>query len=189
MIMMMRKIQKKFGKLRMYIPPDAPDSVGCPSVRTSNSKAPMPEVVTSSNTFSTVISPPPAAFQQSLRILKRPSSSQSSSSSLATLPSDLQQKSYAEREARYQAARDRIFARTPESSGHNDANPQGRSPSSIPSPNTVVIVRQPRGPEAQPQDDENPTTPSGSNAKAFGRRRGGKSRDSPTPRTQPSFTG
>ena len=69
----------------------------------------MPELVISSQS-STAVPPPPAALQPSLRILKRPSTSDSASPHAASpSPAAEQQRSYAEREAQYQAARERIF--------------------------------------------------------------------------------
>ena len=67
----------------------------------------MPEVlISSSSTTASAVSPPAVAFQPQMRILKRPSS-QNSSSNLSS--SQTPAESLAQREARYQAARERIF--------------------------------------------------------------------------------
>ncbi|KAK0194472.1 hypothetical protein F5146DRAFT_998850 [Armillaria mellea] len=62
--------------------------------------APMPTVVSNSTP-----TPPPAAFQPVMRILKRPAAS----SGVPAAPSGEEEESFREREARYQAARERIF--------------------------------------------------------------------------------
>ncbi|KAK0469063.1 uncharacterized protein EV420DRAFT_1633496 [Desarmillaria tabescens] len=101
----------------------------------TKSAAPMPTVVSSSTP-----TPPPAAFQPVMRILKRPTNSPNSS--VSSVPST---ESFREREARYQAARERIF-------GNGNENGEGLGPSS-------TVVRNPRGPEE------------GSTEKGFTRRR------------------
>lgn len=63
--------------------------------------APMPTVVSSSTP-----TPPPAAFQPVMRILKRPDTN-AANSEVPSVPSG--EESFREREARYQAARERIF--------------------------------------------------------------------------------
>ncbi|KAG9226614.1 hypothetical protein CCMSSC00406_0006161 [Pleurotus cornucopiae] len=70
----------------------------------ANTKAPMPEVLVKSS--STIIAPPASAFQPQLRILKRPSATPpaSTSPSLVGARETVQQ-----REAKYNAARERIF--------------------------------------------------------------------------------
>ncbi|KAK0205427.1 hypothetical protein DFS33DRAFT_766157 [Desarmillaria ectypa] len=85
----------------------------------TKSAAPMPTVVSSSTP-----TPPAAAFQPVMRILKRPTSSTNSSVSSDVLSAE----SFREREARYQAARERIF-------GNGDSEPSS------------TVVRNPRGPE------------------------------------------
>jgi len=70
----------------------------------ANTKPRMPEIIASSAT-SSAIAPPAAAFDAPLRILKRPSPDTNSSTS--SIPSH---KSFAKREADYQAARERIFS-------------------------------------------------------------------------------
>jgi len=74
----------------------------------ANNKAPMPELIISpASTGQTVLPSPPAAFQPTLRILKRPSPSQSASSTSFSLAQT--RSTFAEREAQYQEARNRIF--------------------------------------------------------------------------------
>jgi len=126
----------------------------------ANNKAPMPElVIASTSATSSSVPPPPAAFQPSLRILKRPSASPTPTS-IQSGSADLQ-KSYAEREAQYQAARERIFG------GDSTTPPQGaatteknrkianRSSGSIMENATAVsstVIRNPRGPDSASQD-------------------------------------
>ncbi|KAK7683618.1 hypothetical protein QCA50_013456 [Cerrena zonata] len=118
----------------------------------ANSKAPMPELLISSSTMATS-APPPAAFQPTLRILKRPTPSVSAASSGAP---DSQQKSYAEREAQYQAARQRIFgAASPSTSvnfGDGDTSQEIIPPLSTnntqgPCLPPATIIRNPKGPD------------------------------------------
>ncbi|KAF4576277.1 SUZ domain-containing protein [Pleurotus pulmonarius] len=79
----------------------------------ANTKAPMPEVLVKSS--STVVAPPASAFQPQLRILKRPSATPPASNT----PSQVGTRdSVQEREARYNAARERIFG----------TNEQGQEP-------------------------------------------------------------
>ncbi|KDQ32982.1 hypothetical protein PLEOSDRAFT_1080401 [Pleurotus ostreatus PC15] len=70
----------------------------------ANTKAPMPEFLVKSS--STIVAPPASAFQPQLRILKRPSATPpaSTSPSLVGARETVQQ-----REAKYNAARERIF--------------------------------------------------------------------------------
>ncbi|KAK2460829.1 hypothetical protein APHAL10511_007299 [Amanita phalloides] len=107
----------------------------------TKSQAPMPSIISSTHPL-----PPPAAFQPALRILKRPSPTPPSAPSSASTqdPSDLK-----DREARYQAARDRIF---------------GTLAPSPPPP--VRVVRAPRGPT------DNQTNEPGQTAKGFAQRGG-----------------
>ncbi|KAJ8475187.1 hypothetical protein ONZ51_g6719 [Trametes cubensis] len=127
----------------------------------ANKRAPMPQVVIagSSTSGTAALSPPPAALQPVLRILKRPQASATASSSNSSspghsaagspAPSADGPKSYAEREARYQAARERIFGEggvgaTSSESGKDIANLArgGPNPGNIP----VQIAREPKGP-------------------------------------------
>lgn len=137
----------------------------------------MPELVISASTATSLAAlPPPAAFQPSLRILKRPSASPSPSSSAAV---DSQQKSFAEREAQYQAARDRIFGGTPPSDASNTGRPivKSRTPPSSTSPKLTSqnppisnVIRNPRGPDAVSCDY--PTAQSRGVSRGFRGRRG-----------------
>ncbi|KAF8645661.1 hypothetical protein AX16_007657 [Volvariella volvacea WC 439] len=117
--------------------------------------APMPSLIVSSSTVSPPI--PLAAFQPTMRILKRPTSNASPSPSPTPAPNA---ESIKEREARYQAARDRIFGTSsPSTSAENTTSTQvdGASDSiqvkndlkpSSPSPKSAVAIRQPRGPSS-----------------------------------------
>ncbi|KAI0364524.1 hypothetical protein BV20DRAFT_1125569 [Pilatotrama ljubarskyi] len=122
----------------------------------ANKRAPMPQVViaNSSTSAAAALSPPPAALQPTLRILKRPSASASSSSGStspqpsASSPPPTDASSYAEREARYQAARERIFGEAPAAANAlrstTPASPQTTNgPQAVP---TVQIAREPKGP-------------------------------------------
>ncbi|KAI0357846.1 hypothetical protein OH77DRAFT_1421970 [Trametes cingulata] len=123
----------------------------------ANKRAPMPQVViaNSSTSAAAALSPPPAALQPTLRILKRPSASGSNStpsSSGSSSPSSSAtnadaSKSYAEREARYQAARERIFGEAPDTT--NPPRSTTSSPRAANGPQAapaVQIAREPRGP-------------------------------------------
>ncbi|KAL4247769.1 hypothetical protein ABKN59_008604 [Abortiporus biennis] len=172
----------------------------------ANQKAPMPELVISSSSTgpSTIPLLPQAAFQPTLRILKRPptnplssnSSSSSSSSYTSTGPgSGLEsQKSYAEREAEYQAARERIFGgqattisttttarptSTPNSNSNSSSTANSRAPSTKPSPG---ILRSPRGPY-----DVSPDGSSQQNAGFGNRRRDGSSNTNSSSRGNLNF--
>ncbi|KAJ7594374.1 hypothetical protein C8J56DRAFT_926611 [Mycena floridula] len=95
---------------------DEDDSEQPPSIQqnqkiweTANAKAPAPMpavIISSSSTTFSVVSPLPGAFQPKMQILKRPqnTATTSNNSSLSTSTDSLK-----DREARYQAARDRIF--------------------------------------------------------------------------------
>ncbi|KAH8083354.1 hypothetical protein BXZ70DRAFT_958574 [Cristinia sonorae] len=149
----------------------------------ANKTAPMPElIISSTSTTSSVVPPPAAAFQPSLRILKRPSASPSPT---PTAPSpngtDAQQKSYAEREAQYQSARERIFGSSGESSMQSQTRTSfsernrittTRLPESSPPPITSNVIRNPRGPaEPTSQDTHRPRGPEGG-GRGFANRRG-----------------
>ncbi|EKM78354.1 hypothetical protein AGABI1DRAFT_129470 [Agaricus bisporus var. burnettii JB137-S8] len=92
--------------------------------------APMPTLLPSRT--SSVVPPPAAAFQPALRILKRPQSSSPSQNTPTAAP----QESLQDKEARYAAARERIF-------GCEDNNSSTPSPK----PSNVKIVREPIAPE------------------------------------------
>ncbi|KIL66066.1 hypothetical protein M378DRAFT_161291 [Amanita muscaria Koide BX008] len=120
----------------------------------------MPTIISSSASSVTSV-PPPAALQQSLRILKRPSPSSASPTPGQSTPdasADLKQ-----REARYQAARDRIFgADSPTQTASNSTQSATR------------VVREPRGPDegqdrrgfVQRRRDDKPIPSSSSSAQS-----------------------
>lgn len=120
----------------------------------------MPELVISRpSTGPSVVSPPVTAIQAPLRILKRPSASSTASASSSLTNASASSKSFAEREAKYQAARERIF-------GDPQVEPKDAAPvsRSTPPPVATAVVRNPRGPSDDPEDG---TIPRG-----FGGKRG-----------------
>ncbi|TFY53041.1 hypothetical protein EVJ58_g9669 [Rhodofomes roseus] len=143
----------------------------------ANKKAPMPELVMVGSGTSTVLPPPPAAFQPTLKILKRPTAGASSSAPAAQSAVDAQ-KSYAEREAQYQAARQRIFSDSPRQGGADglsiDAERGATVKSRSPPPADTTSVRVLRAPRGPPVD---PSASSATNAKpsrGFAGKRGGR---------------
>ncbi|KAI0741703.1 hypothetical protein C8Q80DRAFT_1274091 [Daedaleopsis nitida] len=138
----------------------------------ANKRAPMPELVLagSSTSSSAAIAPAAAALQPVLRILKRPTATPSPppSSSVSTLPPDATSSSLAEREARYQAARDRIFADvSPAATSPNQPSAKAAANNGPPS---IQITREPKGPPTQ----EAPQFPNGKgqHARGFESRKG-----------------
>ena len=115
----------------------------------------MPTIVSASSAGQAL--PPPAAFQPALRILKRPSPSPSNSDPSSN-SSTLDSSTLKEREARYQAARERIF-------GADGANASPPAVSIDTPPPAARIVREPRGP-GESKDSES--------SKGFARRGGSK---------------
>lgn len=110
----------------------------------------MPSVVLSPSASAShqVVSPPLGAFQPTMRILKRPSNSSSNS---PTPPPSSSSESLKDREAKYQAARERIFGKEAHN-GHGNTSSQSSgdkkerkqlTPQNVP---TVAVVRNPRGP-------------------------------------------
>lgn len=98
-----------------------------PSLRNAKAPAPMPSLIVSSS--SSAVPLPVEAFQPTMKILKRPkntlsepAASQSSSANMA--------ETLKEREAKYQAARDRIFGETKEKTT-----------------TAAAVIRNPKGPE------------------------------------------
>jgi SUZ domain len=152
------------------------------SFLTRNTQAPMPDVVitpSSTNSTSYTVSPPPAAvFQAPMRILKRPSSNSPSSSAMNV--SNSTRETLAEREARYQAARERIFkddiSQNSPDEGVKAPSPPNESSRSPKIAQKTNVVRSPRGPES---------TTAGSPAAGFGAR---QKRNPPgsSPSIQPS---
>jgi SUZ domain len=124
----------------------------------------MPALIISPSATSSrsVLSPPPGAFQPTMRILKRPSDS----TSPTPPPSSSTSEPIKAREARYQAARDRIFG---EENGPNNSSSQlaRKSPASAQDNPIVSIVRNPRGPGDYTADDETVRDPT----RGFGGRR------------------
>ncbi|KAK7040718.1 hypothetical protein VNI00_009624 [Paramarasmius palmivorus] len=100
----------------------------------ADSKVPAPMPVVNVSSSRSVASPPPAAaFQPALKILKRPTPNQTNVDSRT--PSPASAESLKDREARYQAARNRIFGRESES---------GLTETPTTSPR---ILREPYGPQ------------------------------------------
>lgn len=112
-------------------------------LRCRNFRVPMPEIQLSTTSLSSGVSlPPPAAFETPMRILKRPSATNSKSSPTAT---DTQtQKTFQEREAQYQAARERIFGENGSGIG-KDRSGSGKPKVALDSPRSS-ISRDPLGP-------------------------------------------
>lgn len=102
----------------------------------------MPEIQLSTTSSSTSVPlPPPAAFEAPLRILKRPSSNSKSPSPSTGVQI---QKTFKEREAQYQAARERIFGE--ETSGKDkDSSGSGKPKTALDSAKSSII-RDPLGP-------------------------------------------
>src|SRR5258705_484485 len=96
-------------------------------------------LISQSSTGPPQASLPLAAFQAPIRILKRAPPSPSAGSGGSNTPSTTKQ-SLAEREARYQAARDRIFADGESGKAETQEKSGGRAGESI------TVVRNPRGP-------------------------------------------
>jgi len=121
------------GIFPFNIPPSRAEPL--PQCRCRNKKAPMPQFVT--GTGSGVV-PPPSAFQSPIRILKR-AVAQTGKCAGDDSPASANTSgtgTFAERSARYNAARERIFAGTAEANvGRGEGGP-------IP-----AIIRNPKGPE------------------------------------------
>ncbi|KAF9645237.1 hypothetical protein BDM02DRAFT_3271842 [Thelephora ganbajun] len=127
---------------------------------TANTKSPMPQLMISrSSTSATVFSPPPSTLIQApIRILKRPTPTTPSNNSSVS-PSPVPQ-TLAEREAKYQEARERIFG---SSTPSEQDGPTTKTPSPKPVPN---VIRNPTGP------DTNAPGPNSSTSQGFSGRRG-----------------
>jgi len=128
---------------------------------TANTKSPMPQLVISRSSTSTTVvpPPPPAIIQAPMRILKRPAPTttppNTSSASSSPVPQTL-----AEREAKYQEARERIFG-SPKLSDQD--GPTTGTPSPKPASNAI---RNPAGPDADAPGHDS------SVSQGFGVRRG-----------------
>jgi hypothetical protein len=157
-----KKITRRFGRMRRFSPQFGRSSNFLTySTRLSrNTRAPMPElIISSSSTTATAVPPPAIAFQTPMRILKRPSSQNSSSNSSS---SQTPTETLAQKEARYQAARERIFGGDEESRKSKGVE---RVQKGSPSPPAVNIVRNPIGPSGSYKDTEG-----GQESKGFRRR-------------------
>ncbi|KAL1741980.1 hypothetical protein HDZ31DRAFT_66401 [Schizophyllum fasciatum] len=105
---------------------------------------PMPAIIPSASATHPMTSPPPAAFQPALKILKRPSNAGPS----ASPPPLVNQQSFQEREARYLAARERIF-------GSGSSSTDGSTSSlSQKKEEGIKPARQPKGPEDSDQREK-----------------------------------
>ncbi|KAF7324745.1 SUZ domain-containing protein [Mycena kentingensis (nom. inval.)] len=103
----------------------------------THTSAPMPTVVLARSSVSVAAPIAPAAFQPQLRILKRPTSASPAPAVVPTTPAG---ETLKEREARYQAARERIFGPEDPSAGkEKEKKGSGGRKSS-------GIARNPRGP-------------------------------------------
>jgi len=103
----------------------------------ANKRAPMPQLVVTSGPVSSVV-PPASAFQPPIRILKRSAAPTQNYAGDESPASAINAGTFAERSARYNAARERIFAGTTEGSvGSGDG---------VPGP-VSAIIRNPKGPE------------------------------------------
>ncbi|KZT63247.1 hypothetical protein DAEQUDRAFT_734046 [Daedalea quercina L-15889] len=112
----------------------------------------MPELVVSGSGTNSAMPPPPAAFQPLLKILKRPTAGLVLPGPASPSSADTS-KSYAEREAQYQAARQRIFNDSPRQSTaegrFTDTERKAATEPKPPAPTdtaNVKIIRAPRGP-------------------------------------------
>ncbi|EJU01614.1 hypothetical protein DACRYDRAFT_22679 [Dacryopinax primogenitus] len=148
----------------------------------ANSRAPMPQIIVTGGSSP---APPPTSFTPAMRILQRPQSASPKAAAAAT-----PQKSLAEREADYKAARQRIFAANSEvqatststsvpSTKTNNTSGTDKAPS-LKKPNRAekqseAVVRQPRGPGSnsgrgfrnrRTQGSSRGGTPSGSGAQS-----------------------
>lgn len=158
MMMSRRRIIKRSGKMRKCKHPiDLSVLFLTHAFLLRNAKAPMPELVIASSNTTSVAPPPPAAILQApMRILKRPTASpNSNANSASSQPSE----TLAEREARYQAARERIFGG--DSSASKNASDSSvsklkkgrRSQSGESSPGPTAntnVLRNPLGPSDSP---------------------------------------
>ncbi|KAJ7210901.1 hypothetical protein GGX14DRAFT_625143 [Mycena pura] len=108
---------------------------------TANAQAPaspMPALVVSG---SAAVAPPAAAFQPKLRILKRPPSAAPTPAPSPPLPGE----TLKEREARYKAARDRIFGQENDGAAGAGDKKDGQQPAQ-------GVLRNPRGPAPEGPD-------------------------------------
>lgn len=111
--------------------------------RNAKAPAPMPALIISST--SSVASPlPQAAFQPKMQILRRPQSAASPSSANQT--SAVSTQSLKDREARYHAARERIFGENSGGDTNTPALTAANTPARTQRKERSNIVRNPKGP-------------------------------------------
>ena len=110
----------------------------------------MPQLVATSprtGANSSVV-PPASAFQSPIRILKRSTQKGASTSDSSTGSSAASAGTFAERSARYNAARERIFAHTTEEAGVSTGTGTGSgTPGEGGGAVSAGIIRNPKGPE------------------------------------------
>lgn len=121
----------------------------------------MPQLVVTSPRTGSIPSvvPPASAFQSPIRILKRstgPTQKGASASDGGTSSPAASAGSFAERSARYNAARERIFARTTEEeaagSGSGSGSSSGSGSGTVEGAvSAATIIRNPKGPEPAAQ--------------------------------------
>ena len=126
----------------------------------------MPDLIISRGTSSTSVALPSLPLNQPppMRILKRPSAS--SSSTASTNSGSVAGETLKEREARYHAARERIFGVSPDEEPVQESDEKKRkvvSPPLSALAASVKLVREPRGPDANVGGDLN--------TKGFGERK------------------
>ena len=112
----------------------------------------MPSLIISRGTSSTSVALPSLPLNQppQMRILKRPSPSLSPTASTNSGSSVGGGETLKEREARYHAARERIFGASNEEQENDDKKKTTKkvvSPPPYPNPPIVKLVREPRGPD------------------------------------------
>jgi len=133
---------RRYGKLRGSSPRYwRATSILHDQVRNSKDTTPMPTLL-SSRTGSAIF-PPPAVFQPTMHILKRPASSSPSPGN--QMASSSSGDTIQDREARYAAARERIFgSENPEKSKHLQSNWRAwfRNPQCDAWRNLVVVFRE-----------------------------------------------
>ncbi|KAF8153008.1 hypothetical protein B0H34DRAFT_721806 [Crassisporium funariophilum] len=138
---------------------------------------PMPSLIISRGSSATSATPSlPLNQPPAMRILKRPSLPVSSSSSSSSNDSG---ETFKDREARYNAARERIFGSSAEEEAEDGSKKQNfasRKVSPIPSPKpTSNVLRDPHGPNAKDGINAN------ANSKGFGERKAKRPPSSPHP--------
>ncbi|KAJ7748387.1 hypothetical protein B0H16DRAFT_1725572 [Mycena metata] len=123
----------------------------------ANAQTPMPNLIVSGSNHAAA-APPAAAFQPKMRILKRPTNS----APVAAAPPTTSGETLKDREARYQAARDRIFGNEPDGRASPGDSKAGGG-SGLP---PVGVARNPRGPTSDAAQNSSGDAP----PKGFGAR-------------------